>query len=137
MTSAARSLVLTLAGVATCSLLVLAQPRPPAPDAPRFPLRTEPRVYEWFRQKVRVSVVAHGIERPWSLLPLPNGDFLVSVRASGQVRAIRNGGQNTINDAGQQIVRRQLNVAPTLTIRPGFPVRIIVTRDLVFEPAGG
>ncbi len=48
--------------------------------------------------------------------------------------AIRTGGQDTINDAGQQIVRRQLNVAPTLTIRPGFPVRIIVTRDLVFEP---
>ena len=39
--------------------------------------------------------------------------------------------------AGQQIVQRQLQVAPTLTIRPGFPVRIIVTRDLVFEPAGG
>jgi type IV secretion system protein VirB10 len=34
------------------------------------------------------------------------------------LRAIRNGGQDTINDAGQQIVRRQLNVAPTLTIRP-------------------
>ncbi len=48
--------------------------------------------------------------------------------------AIRTGGQDTINDAGQQIVRRQLNVAPTLTIRPGFPVRIIVTRDLMFEP---
>lgn len=50
------------------------------------------------------------------------------------LRAIRNGGQDTINDAGQQIVRRQLNVAPTLTIRPGFPVRIVVTRDLVLEP---
>lgn len=50
------------------------------------------------------------------------------------LRAIRNGGQDTINDAGQQIVRRQLNVAPTLTIRPGFPVRVIVTRDLVLEP---
>lgn len=51
--------------------------------------------------------------------------------------AIRNGAQDTINDAGQQIVRRQLNVQPTLTIRPGFPVRVIVTRDLVLEPYGG
>ncbi|MFG1360113.1 MULTISPECIES: TraB/TrbI/VirB10 family type IV secretion system protein [Xanthobacter] len=53
------------------------------------------------------------------------------------LRAIRNGGQDTINDAGQQIIRRQLNVPPTLTIRPGFPVRVIVTRDLVLEPYGG
>ncbi len=53
------------------------------------------------------------------------------------IQAIRNGGQDTINDTGQQIVRRQLNVAPTLTIRPGFPVRVIVTRDLVLEPYGG
>lgn len=53
------------------------------------------------------------------------------------VSAIRGGAQDTINDAGQQIVRRQLNVAPTLTIRPGFPVRVIVTRDLVLEPYGG
>lgn len=52
------------------------------------------------------------------------------------LRAIRDGAQDTINDAGQQIIRRQLNVAPTLTIRPGFPVRIIVTRDLVLEPYG-
>ncbi|MGY4197297.1 TrbI/VirB10 family protein [Bradyrhizobium sp. USDA 4520] len=52
------------------------------------------------------------------------------------LRAIRNGGQDTINDAGQQIIRRQLNVPPTLTIRPGFPVRVIVTRDLVLEPYG-
>ena len=42
-----------------------------------------------------------------------------------------------INDAGQEIIRRQLNVAPTLTIRPGFPVRVIVTRDLVLEPYRG
>lgn len=52
------------------------------------------------------------------------------------LRAIRNGGQTAINDAGQQIIRRQLDVAPTLTIRPGFPVRIIVTRDLVLQPYG-
>jgi type IV secretory pathway VirB10-like protein len=52
------------------------------------------------------------------------------------IGAIRDGAQHTINDAGQQIVRRQLNVEPTLTIRPGFPVRVIVTRDLVLEPYG-
>nr|WP_210317493.1 TrbI/VirB10 family protein [Oryzicola mucosus] len=50
------------------------------------------------------------------------------------MRAIRDGAQDTINDAGQKIVERQLDVQPTLTIRPGFPVRVIVTRDLVLEP---
>lgn len=49
------------------------------------------------------------------------------------IRAIRDGAQDTINQAGQQIIQRQLQVAPTLTIRPGFPVRVIVTRDLVLE----
>jgi type IV secretion system protein VirB10 len=53
------------------------------------------------------------------------------------VQAVREGAQDTIDDAGQQIVQRQLQVAPTLTIRPGFPVRVIVTRDLVLEPYGG
>ena len=50
------------------------------------------------------------------------------------LRAIRGGAQDTVNQAGQQIIQRQLQVAPTLTIRPGFPVRVIVTRDIVFEP---
>ena len=50
------------------------------------------------------------------------------------IAAIRGGAQDTVNQAGQQIIQRQLQVAPTLTIRPGFPVRIIVTRDLVLEP---
>jgi type IV secretion system protein VirB10 len=49
-------------------------------------------------------------------------------------RAIRESGQDTIGRAGDQLVRRQMNVQPTLTVRPGFPVRVIVTRDLVLEP---
>ena len=53
------------------------------------------------------------------------------------IRAIRDGAQDTINQAGQQIIQRQLQVTPTLTIRPGFPVRVIVTRDLVLESYGG
>jgi type IV secretion system protein TrbI len=43
----------------------------------------------------------------------------------------------TITEAGQRIVERQLEVPPTLTIRPGFPVRVLVTRDLVIAPQGG
>lgn len=53
------------------------------------------------------------------------------------ISAIRGGAQDTINQAGQQIIQRQLQVAPTLTVRPGFPVRVIVTRDLVLEPYRG
>ena len=52
-------------------------------------------------------------------------------------RALRDGALDTINEAGQRIVQRQLEVPPTVTIRPGFPVRVIVTRDLVFAPPGG
>ncbi|MCR9193840.1 MAG: conjugal transfer protein TraI [Hyphomonas sp.] len=48
--------------------------------------------------------------------------------------AIRDGAQDTVGDASQRIVDRQLDVEPTLTIRPGFPVRVIVTRDLIIEP---
>lgn len=51
-------------------------------------------------------------------------------------RALRTGTQDTVNQAGQQVVRHQLNVAPTLTIRPGFPLRVIVTRDLILAPLG-
>jgi type IV secretory pathway VirB10-like protein len=50
------------------------------------------------------------------------------------VRAIRRGGADSVNQIGQRIVGRSLNVQPTITIRPGFPVRVLVTRDLVLEP---
>ncbi|MER8977904.1 TrbI/VirB10 family protein [Mesorhizobium sp. M0870] len=55
---------------------------------------------------------------------------------SNIMRALRQGASDSISQTGQQIVQRQLNIAPTLTIRPGFPVRVIVTRDLVLEPYG-
>ena len=52
------------------------------------------------------------------------------------IRAIRRGGADSVNQIGQRIVGRSLNVQPTITIRPGFPVRVLVTRDLVLEPYG-
>lgn len=51
-------------------------------------------------------------------------------------QAIRESAQGTASNVGQQIVSRQLNIQPTLTIRPGFPVRVIVNRDLVMQPYG-
>jgi type IV secretory pathway VirB10-like protein len=53
---------------------------------------------------------------------------------SDLVRALRRGSQDSVNSTGQQLVRRQLNIQPTLTIRQGFPVRVIVNRDLVMVP---
>ncbi len=60
-----------------------------------------------------------------------------SSQQSDIVRALRQGASDSVSQTGQQIIQRQLNIAPTLTIRPGFPVRVIVTRDLVLEPYGG
>jgi type IV secretion system protein VirB10 len=51
-------------------------------------------------------------------------------------QAIRESAQGTASNVGQQIVGRQLNIQPTLTIRPGFPVRVIANRDLVMQPYG-
>jgi len=50
------------------------------------------------------------------------------------VTALRRGSSDSLNQTGQQVVRRNLNIQPTLTIRPGFPVRVIVNRDLVLAP---
>ena len=53
------------------------------------------------------------------------------------LQALRLGAANSLNQTGQQAVRRNLNIQPTLTIRPGFPVNVIVNRDLVLEPYRG
>jgi hypothetical protein len=59
---------------------------------------------------------------------------LGSNNESDIARAIRESGQDTVGRTGEEIVRRQLAVQPTLTVRPGFPVRVIVNRDLILEP---
>jgi type IV secretion system protein TrbI len=56
---------------------------------------------------------------------------------SGVIRALRRGSSDSLNQTGQKVVQRNLDIQPTLTIRPGFPVRVIVNRDLVLEPYKG
>lgn len=50
------------------------------------------------------------------------------------VIAGRDSAQDGVNQLGQELTRRSLNVQPTLSARPGLPVRLIVSRDLVLRP---
>lgn len=57
---------------------------------------------------------------------------------SGQsdlVQAIRMSTQDNVARAGDQITQRNLGVQPTITIRPGAPVRLVVHKDLVLAPS--
>jgi type IV secretion system protein VirB10 len=53
------------------------------------------------------------------------------------VQALRQGSSQSFSQVGEQVVGRSLNVQPTITIRPGFPVRVLVTHDLVLESYRG
>jgi type IV secretion system protein VirB10 len=61
------------------------------------------------------------------------GAALGSDHDSDIARALRQGVQDTVNQTGQQVVRKQLDVQPTLTLRAGLPLSILVTRDIVFD----
>jgi type IV secretion system protein TrbI len=50
------------------------------------------------------------------------------------VSALEQSAIKNTDQAGQSLVQRQLDVQPTLTVRPGWPLRIIVHKDLVLEP---
>ncbi|WP_070156968.1 TrbI/VirB10 family protein [Sphingobium phenoxybenzoativorans] len=77
----------------------------------------------------------------WSLLKGVAISTMLSVGAnltfSGEgdlVQAIRESTQQNVSRAGDQIISRNLGVQPTITIRPGAPVRLIVHRDLLLAP---
>ncbi|WP_417625288.1 TrbI/VirB10 family protein [Paremcibacter congregatus] len=52
------------------------------------------------------------------------------------IAALKNSVQSTAGDVGQRLVDRDLNIKPTITIRPGWPVRVITLRDLILKPYG-
>jgi type IV secretory pathway VirB10-like protein len=55
--------------------------------------------------------------------------------SDGQVIvAVRQGAQDTVNQVGQEITKRNMSVQPTLTIRPGYPMRVMVSKDLILRP---
>lgn len=62
------------------------------------------------------------------------GANLTFTGESDLVQAIRESTQQNVSRAGDQITSRNLQIQPTITIRPGAPVRLIVHRDLILAP---
>lgn len=56
---------------------------------------------------------------------------------SDLIRAIREAGQESAANAGDRVTKRNLDIPPTIKVRPGWPVRAIVTKDLVLQPWRG
>lgn len=56
---------------------------------------------------------------------------------SDLVRALRESAQENAAHAGDQITSKNLDIQPTITVRPGWPVRALVNKDLILEPWRG
>jgi type IV secretion system protein VirB10 len=56
---------------------------------------------------------------------------------SDLARALRESTQQNAANAGDRIAMRNLDVQPTIRVRPGWPVRAIVNKDLVLQPWRG
>lgn len=53
---------------------------------------------------------------------------------SDLLRAVRESTQQNAAQAGQRLTEKNLNIQPTITIRPGWPVHVIVHKDIVLKP---
>ncbi|MGN6690077.1 MAG: TrbI/VirB10 family protein, partial [Sphingopyxis sp.] len=53
---------------------------------------------------------------------------------SAIAEAIRDSNGQTVGRAGDRLVERELEVRPTISIRPGARIRVLVSRDLLLEP---
>ena len=53
---------------------------------------------------------------------------------SDLVRAVRESAQQSGARAGDQLATRQLGVQPTLRVRPGWPLAVVVQKDIVLQP---
>jgi type IV secretion system protein VirB10 len=56
---------------------------------------------------------------------------------SDLIMSIRESTQDSVNQAGQQITQKNLNIQPTIKVRPGWPLRVIVHKDIVLRPYRG
>ena len=79
----------------------------------------------------------HGVDARLAVGTEANSGPDISSTNGAILQALRRGAGDSLNQTGQQVVRRNLNIQPTLTIRPGLPGRVLVNRDLVLETYKG
>ena len=72
-----------------------------------------------------------------STLPGVGTQLSLGGSESDLVRALRESAQQNAANAGNQVTARNLDVQPTLTVHPGWPVRVLVDKDLVLRPWRG
>ncbi len=65
------------------------------------------------------------------------GSQLTVSGGSDLVQAIRESTQQNVSRAGDQLTSRNLNIQPTITIRPGANVSLVVHKDLILAPWKG
>jgi glucose/arabinose dehydrogenase len=81
-----------------------------------YALPALPATFFSFQHRVRVSVVAQGLDRPWCLLILPDGEMLISMRYQNEIRAIRKGALAPTPLAGLPPLRHLFDIVA----HPGF-----------------
>ncbi len=98
---------------------------------------TDPAVYAGLEDGVdyRVDRLATGVVLA-TLLGVGT-ELSLGESESELMRALRDSLQGNVSRAGSRLTERFLDVQPTLTIRPGFPLRVIVHRDLILRPYRG
>ena len=94
---------------------------------------TDPAGYAGLEDKVDLHT--------WSLLKGVALSTLLGVGAQLQfsgdndlIQALRQSSQQNVSRAGDQLTMRSLQIQPTITIRPGTEVRLLVHRDLLLAP---
>jgi len=91
---------------------------------------------DWHMDRVATGAALSTVLGVAAQLATPSGVALNGSNGGVLVIATKQSLQDTVNQVGQEITRRNLDVQPTLRIRPGFPLRIIVNKDLVLRPYG-
>jgi len=85
---------------------------------------------DWHWDRILVGAALSTLLGVGAELAAPNN----SGSSGGITVSIRQSAQDTVNQTGQEITKRNVSIQPTLTIRPGFPMRVMVNKDLILRP---